>query len=216
MLKDASKYLGFFLGPCAGSRQWTASIAEFKERVDAIYTSGASIGLCSYVYNTQAVPVTMYVAQLTPPPDRITRLEMSALQRVTHMATNALALSDYYNLPCAGGPTLRSLSVAMHATLLRTACITVHCWKEWCSQLEVAAKECLPCGRWARGFLFPDFWDTAPFACSLQSAYRGFPCNPKIHPGASSILQEVCCGPPPDDPRMFHFCLLYTSPSPRD
>ena len=56
----------------------------------------------------------------------------------------------------------------------RTACITVQSRKEWCLQFEVAAKECQPCGRWARGFIFPELWDSTLFACSLQVAYTCF------------------------------------------
>jgi len=119
------------------------------------------------------------------------------------MATNALALDDYYYLQSGGGPNLRSLSAAMHATLLRTACVTIHSWKEWCRQLEVAAKECLPCDRWASGFPYPEFWDSPPFACNLQSAYKCFPSKIKLCAGATEALQEVCNGPPPLDPNLF-------------
>ena len=84
----------------------------------------------------------MYVAQLTLPPANVMQLERSSLQRVMHMATNVLVLDDFYYLQSGGGPNLRSLSTAIHASMLRTACVTIPSWREWCRQLEIAAKEC--------------------------------------------------------------------------
>ena len=119
------------------------------------------------------------------------------------MATNALALEDYYDLKSGGGPAFRSLSIAMFSALLRTACLTVPSWREWCRQLNVAAMQCLPRERWTNGLQYPEFWDSPAFVCNLQSAYQCFVTKPKLRIGALAALHEVCNGPPPFDPKQF-------------
>ena len=90
---------------------------------------------------------------------------------------------------------------------MRTACVTIHSWREWCRQLLIVAEETLPGAFWAKGFLSPHlsphFWDSPPFACNLRDAYHGFPAIPRVHRGAAEALKEVCNGPPPDDPNQF-------------
>ena len=63
-IKPCAKYLGFFLGPSAGTCQWVAPIKEFVERVDIIGASNTGPSLAAYTFNTRAVPVVSYVGQL--------------------------------------------------------------------------------------------------------------------------------------------------------
>ena len=129
------------------------------------------------------------------------------------MATNALALEDYYDLKSGGGPAFRSLSIAMFSALLRTACLTVPSWREWCRQLNVAAMQCLPRERWTNGLQYPEFWDSPPFVCNLQSAYQCFVTKPKLRIGALAALHEVCNGPLPLT-RSSSLLTLTSKPSP--
>ncbi len=84
--------------------QWSSPLKKYRDRTNAIFHSGAAISIAGYTYNVRVIPVTTYVAQLTRPPPDILALERSSLHRVTHFATNALALSDFYQLASAGGP----------------------------------------------------------------------------------------------------------------
>ena len=104
LIKEASKYLGFYLGPAANSLQWRAALAKFQTRVNKIYNSKAGISVAAYVYNSRAVPVTSYVAQLCPLPPSARHLERVALHRITHMATNAIPTRDFSTSIKVGGP----------------------------------------------------------------------------------------------------------------
>ena len=170
-IQNKGKYLGFFLGPEANSAQWNGPLEKYTSRVDAIYASHAAISISSYSYNTRAVPVVSYVAQLVTPPPRMQRLELTSLNKIAHMATNALYLKDFLSLEEAGGPQFRSVAASMRAAMLRTACQTVTVWPEWQRQLQVAAEESLPFSRWMHGVFYPDFWDAPAFASNLRDAF---------------------------------------------
>ena len=65
---DSAKYLGFYLGPKAGERQWVAPISKFRNRAREIAGSGTPLGLVGPEFASRAVPVLGYVGQLVPPP----------------------------------------------------------------------------------------------------------------------------------------------------
>ncbi len=67
-IAPTAKYLGFFLGPMAGTKQWESPIQKYCDRVEVIASSGAATALCAYSYNIRTVPVLSYVAQLVPLP----------------------------------------------------------------------------------------------------------------------------------------------------
>ena len=79
----------------------------------------------------------------------------------------------------------------MYAALYRSACKTVTCWPGWCSQLKTAAQEALPISRWSKGYFYPKFWDSAPFACNLEEANLGFPNIGNLSEGVNSALIEI-------------------------
>ena len=67
-ITNHAKCLGFFLGPTAGSQQYVEAVAKFKHRIDMIHSSGISAIEAIKQYNTRAVPVLGYIAQLVDPP----------------------------------------------------------------------------------------------------------------------------------------------------
>ncbi len=87
-VKDAAKYLGFFLGPAAGKHQWIAPIKKYMDRATAINASQAAVSLCSYSYNVRALPTLTYIAQLAFLPDGFAQIERTSLQTILHTATN--------------------------------------------------------------------------------------------------------------------------------
>ncbi len=67
-ISKAAKYLGFFLGPGAGARQWTLAVKKWKDRsLDIAFSHMGSL-LAALIYNSRAIPVLGYIAQLVPPP----------------------------------------------------------------------------------------------------------------------------------------------------
>ncbi len=96
----AAKYLGFFLGPLSGALQWNAPINKYLSRIHKIGASNAGAALASYSYNTNAVPVLSYVSQLCFLPKNFGHIERVAMQKVLHMATNALHHPDFLSSMC--------------------------------------------------------------------------------------------------------------------
>ncbi len=80
-IKASGKYLGFYLGPSAGSQIWLTPVAKYMKRVSDIFHSGAPVSISTYTYNTRVLSVIMYVAQLTPLPSDFQQTERAALQR---------------------------------------------------------------------------------------------------------------------------------------
>jgi len=143
------------------------------------------------MYNIKAIPVTSFVAQLIPLPPDAPQIERNALHKITHMATNALPLADFFNLNSAGGPALRSLSATSAAALYRTSAKTLTHWPEWKRQLMEAGTEFLPFASWGNGIFSNDFWDSTPIAFNLDHAFKGFSGDPLWSHGARKAIQEL-------------------------
>ena len=67
-IQGTAKYLGAFIGPRAGTQFWKAAIQKFKSRCVQIKQMGLPIGLATARFNTHAVSVLGFLAQLAPPP----------------------------------------------------------------------------------------------------------------------------------------------------
>ena len=64
----SGKYLGFMLGPGAGSTSWHPPLAKYFDRVRLIAGVGAAPSVGTLLYNSCALPVLGYVSQLFPRP----------------------------------------------------------------------------------------------------------------------------------------------------
>ena len=72
-ISNVGLYLGFQIGPASGTLQWKAALEKYKNRVDLISKSGLTASLACHRYNSLAVPVLSYIAQLISPPENIKR-----------------------------------------------------------------------------------------------------------------------------------------------
>ena len=118
---SSAKYLGIFLGPGAGSRQWVAPLAKFGLRVEEIAATGAPAVLAVQHYNTRAVSVLGYVAQFIPPPPNIKAVEMGARSRLLHMATSSLDYHSTFQLECVVGLKIQCVLAVMIASMVRAS-----------------------------------------------------------------------------------------------
>jgi len=109
-IKPAAKLLGFYLGPRAGEMNWAEPLAKFKARAQYIHNSNASIDVNTYTYNTKALPVTSYQAQLLHLPEGYALLERVAMHTILKLHTNAPRHADFLQIPNLGGPRIRSLT----------------------------------------------------------------------------------------------------------
>ena len=76
------KYLGFATGPEKKSHSWDGALAKFLERIRAWDWSSLGLQFAATAYNTYAMSVLSYVAQLEQPPERVIEAERSALRKV--------------------------------------------------------------------------------------------------------------------------------------
>jgi len=80
-IQSSAKYLGVFLGPKAGAKQWVAPTAKYEKRCKAINAEDAPMRMAVSRYSTHAVTVLGYMAQFIPPPRNIIRLELTGVLR---------------------------------------------------------------------------------------------------------------------------------------
>ena len=106
-------------------------------------------------------------------------------------APNALRESDYFQLHKYGGPKFRSVSASCAAALFCSSLVTITSWPKWIRQLEVCAKECLPCELSTIGVITPTYWDTDPLALNLKNAFNGFPDSPKWAEGGALLINKL-------------------------
>ena len=68
---------------------WQGALTKYKQRIDSIALAHEATSLSVASYNSKALPTLGYIAQLVPPPPKHRRLEVCALNRVLHLATNS-------------------------------------------------------------------------------------------------------------------------------
>ena len=171
----AANYVGFVLGPAAGASQWDAPIRKYIAGCKSISDSGAAAAVAAHAYNTQIAPLLAYKAQLVPIDPAFTHIEITGLQKVFHLATNALSHMAFFNLHSAGGPKLKSIRAHANASLMRAAASTVPQWPEWIRQLKISSERHLSLHSACTGALSGEHWDSQAFAWNLQAAWSGFP-----------------------------------------
>ena len=108
----SAKYLGFHLGPKAGADQWVAPLRKWQERAKDIAASHMGSKLAALTYNSRAVSVLGFIAQLAPPPDEIFPLEQATLHYIMHIPTNSFERRVFSNLEQLGCKAFLSISFA--------------------------------------------------------------------------------------------------------
>ena len=140
-IKPVGKYLGFQLGPQAGSCQWDKAISDFVQSSSGIANAHAAVSITSALHNTRAVSVLLYIAQLIPLPAKFGFTERKAMTALLHLCTNSFTYNSFYSLPLAGGPKLYCATAAALASRFRMAWNTRHLWQEWKRQLSPLPKK---------------------------------------------------------------------------
>ena len=190
-VKDATKLLGFYIGPKAGKLNWVEVVSKVRERIRTIQGSSASVSINAHTFNTRILPVTSYVAQLLPLPPKFMQFERGCLHTVLRMPQNSLCHGDLLNLDRLGGPKLRSMAAACVAANVRTSLKTVTSWAQWIPQLKQAAESCLPLGPLVKEVLTTACWDSPPIALSLSEAAGGMQKEPRWAPALGEVISKL-------------------------
>jgi len=191
--KGFAELLGFFVGPLAGPQQWLKPLSKFSRRIHDMKYAGASINMNTYDYNSRALPVLSYVAQLVPLPASFAMEQRRALHVVHHAPFNTFAHSELFQVSHFGLPVPRCGIAATASALMRAALKTVTHWQDWIPQMHqvtlehISTRALLPGGP----LLYPRFWDAPSFAENLQWAARGFFSHPELHAAGIKAILEL-------------------------
>lgn len=120
---------------------------------------------------SRAAPVTSYVAQFCEPPPKFEMFEKRLLCRILRLPFTALSFPHLMSLVDAGGPSVRTATVAMKAAMIRAASCELSDWVGWYRVLAALALEHNPVQMILDHCFSTIFWDSQPIACSLARAY---------------------------------------------
>ena len=174
----AAKYLGFFLGPGAGPLMWKLAYRKYVYRTKKIASAKLPPAVSIDLYNTYAVPVLMYIAQVFPLDPHIIQQEFNLLHNLLHLVGRAMTRNMLQRLDAfAKAPSPLSLLASSYAARARTAKITATDWIYWRLQLQ-RIKLQQNDGMLANltgSLQTRPWWTTDPIADIMAHAANGFP-----------------------------------------
>ncbi len=172
-VKAAAPYLGVVLGPAAAASQWRAASAKWQRRALTIASGQLAPSLGVPLYNSRAVSVLQYLAQVLAIPSSIWKHESNLVHKVLHFPPNVANWDGRFRIREFGGPHIVSCRVLGKASLARTAARTVQGWESWISKMKCVALGCLPVTFSVREQWWPDVWDHPSLASNLSNARAG-------------------------------------------
>jgi len=189
---SSAKYLGFFLGPSAAEKQWASPIAKFKERTDEIWQRNLPAPLSAARFNSRAVSVLGYIAQLVPPPPKFNSSESAAGAKILGFATNSLSTGALFSLDRWGGVKLVQPTLYMHACRVRAALKTLSGYERQQNVLIQLSREGLPIASSLCGNIIPEGWQGDAFCTHLSDAMRAnsFPLNAGQRAGINEVIRD--------------------------
>ena len=119
--QGTSKYLGFQVGPSAAEGGWDEAIAKFKQRATAWADHLSGLHCSALTYNTFAIPVLSYLAQLRKPPQSVLDAELQTLGRAAPGPFNWATATDLWHLSSISGhpKSFKSLALTAQAAQVR-------------------------------------------------------------------------------------------------
>ena len=166
-----AKYLGLYLGPSAGAEQWRKPIQKFLEITAQLKDNDLPMALAVRQFNSRAVPVLGYKAQMVPPPRNIIRIELTGILQALKLAGNSLTADTAYMLKDWLGLDPVRPSIYMEASMMRAAFKTLVNFESMHIKLTALARESLPLN-WAFSTSIPPGWDCEAFCTNLYHASK--------------------------------------------
>ena len=123
-IDSSAKYLGFHMGPKAGSKLWIAPISKWLMRIKDYGNAHMNATLAAITYNTRAISVLGYIGQLFPPPS-MQAIERAALHHLVHIPTNSWDRQMFSHLDEIGGTNFSNTEDYCRAAMIRTASKTI-------------------------------------------------------------------------------------------
>ena len=167
-------YLGVWLGHGAHLQIWREAIAKWYSRGVAIGKSGSSVFAGAAVYRKRGLPVLSYLAQFTPPPPALFRLDGYVAASLFHFPAGALDIAATVRANEFGAPPFVSAVAFAFSVLYRAAVSTLSAWRLWLPRLRAAAEIHLTEFAIKRGDLDRNHWGHPSVTSSLAWAAGGF------------------------------------------
>ena len=101
-----AKYLGIYIGPKLGGINWEAPMNKFLTRTAEIANMRAPLPYACSLFQSKALSVLGYVAQVCKPPCAFKVLELRAANQILRLATTSFDASCAYSLGFLHGPRL--------------------------------------------------------------------------------------------------------------
>lgn len=166
-------------------------MAKWRARVDEIARMGAPAAVASRMYRQRALPTLLYVAQLTPPPADIEKLERHAISKIPRLPGSTLGCRWHLELAQWGGPSFGSALAQMQAARCRAAVSTFRSWPEVAVRMQRTASVHGTLAESARGEWWPAWWDSEPFAFHLARASRALKGDAPAHAALLPRFEDV-------------------------
>ena len=128
-VKDSCKYLGFYVGPGKKDSSWTQPIKKFRERVNMWKDQPLGLFWDARIFNTFALPILTYVAQLEAPPPWVLQEVSNAFSKVAKGPNDWAIPLDLWTLKEAFGlqASFKNLEWTAIAAKVRVATFDAAC-----------------------------------------------------------------------------------------
>jgi len=168
----SGRYLGFFLGPAAGTESWWAPLQKFRERAQELREAAPPPSVVVLSWDRVVGSVLNYWAQVLPPPPLGKSEEMVLINRAFHAPPQTFTLPLLARLADVGVKAMRLVVPWSLAASLR-----------WCLRTQpdshapflAAVEDTIQYGASARGWRrnpWPRFW-TYDSLAAWVAAVRG-------------------------------------------
>eukprot|EP00973_Karenia_brevis_P045684 6326358-Karenia_brevis.AAC.1 len=120
MVAYLAKYLGFFIGPGAGNKEWEDAFSKYFERCTYIANLGLPFFSRVILYRTLAVSTLAFPAQLRLPPRTTKKQQLKGISIIFHGPGKPGPIDFFSNLTSSNMfpvdlPDLLHLSLAVRA-----------------------------------------------------------------------------------------------------
>ena len=203
-IASSAVYLGFALGPSSDATQLIKVEAKWIHRCLAMYAAQMALAPSVIAYNTYALTVWSYKAQLLHLPNHVFGTEKRMLHKLARLPWHAYGIDGLFNLSHLGLPGFKSLRALNIATLARTANKTLVSWLPLYLDLAESAEKHLSPDLIAKGLLCKPHRDSVPFLSNLFLYSKENPLawqhladvRSRAHDAKHGLMSSCPCLPP--------------------
>ena len=91
-------YLGYVIGPEGQERIWEKPVRKFVKTAEEWGEEGLGLQYSAAAYSTYVLPILMYVAQLSDPPETVVKAEAKALSLMVPGPYRSVLPEDLFQL----------------------------------------------------------------------------------------------------------------------